>query len=227
MEADFARKVLGSRWAKPSVVLTISPPLLATTEVVVQARLRRIPVGLIVQDLYSRGVVETSAMGAGGAAATIRLEVGLFNRATGIAVIHDRFADVLRQLGVDRTPITVNRNWTHIEIRSEDSDAAADVRSKYGWRPDQIVVVHAGNMGVKQGLENVVAAAKLADQSAGPVRFVLLGDGNQRRKLEDAAVGVKIVQFIRHGRDRPPNTKYGSLACSAPPCPRHRAFIHQ
>jgi hypothetical protein len=43
-----------------------------------------------------------------------------------------------------------------------------------GWPPDETIVRHAGAMGTKQGLENVVDAAALADEQNRPIRFVLL-----------------------------------------------------
>ena len=57
-------------------------------------------------------------------------------------------------------------------------------------------MLHAGNMGVKQGLENVVEAARLADRTDAPVRFVMLGDGNQRPQLERLAQGVRSIEFV-------------------------------
>jgi glycosyltransferase involved in cell wall biosynthesis len=54
-------------------------------------------------------------------------------------------------------------------------------------------------MGVKQGLDNVVAAARLAGESnsaAPPERFVLIGDGNRRRALETQASGVDAIELI-------------------------------
>jgi len=51
-------------------------------------------------------------------------------------------------------------------------------------------------MGAKQGLENVVAAARHADGRGVPVRFVLLGDGGRRRHLEAAALGVDSITFL-------------------------------
>jgi glycosyltransferase involved in cell wall biosynthesis len=52
-------------------------------------------------------------------------------------------------------------------------------------------------MGLKQGLENVLEAARLADRQPDPVEFVLLGDGNQRTHLEDLATGIDSLRFIR------------------------------
>ena len=65
-----------------------------------------------------------------------------------------------------------------------------------GWPPDETIVLHAGAMGLKQGLENVVDAAALADEQNRPIRFVLLGDGSQRRSLEDRAKGVAKLTFM-------------------------------
>jgi glycosyltransferase involved in cell wall biosynthesis len=64
-----------------------------------------------------------------------------------------------------------------------------------GW-DDEIIVLHGGNMGKKQGLDNVVNAARDADARELPLRYVLLGDGNQRRRLERQAEGVQRIQFL-------------------------------
>ena len=46
-----------------------------------------------------------------------------------------------------------------------------------GWREDEFVALHSGNMGYKQALDNVVRAASLIARRR-RVRFVLLGDGS-------------------------------------------------
>jgi glycosyltransferase involved in cell wall biosynthesis len=71
------------------------------------------------------------------------------------------------------------------------------VRARLGWHRDETIVLHTGNMGLKQDLGNVIAAARLADErGAADVRFVLMGDGSQRKALEKAAEGVTTVQFL-------------------------------
>jgi len=211
MEASFAQSAARSNWGNPSAVLTVSPSLLASAAVATRAKVSRIPVGVIVQDLYSRAVVETNAMGGRGAAATTRFEIGLLNSVAGVSVIHDRFCEVLTRLGVDGERITVIRNWTHHTVPLIEATSIAAVREKYGWRQNEVVVVHAGNMGVKQGLENVVVAARLAEDSKAPVRFVLLGDGNQRRRLEADAMGLNNIQFV----DPVPNAEFVGVLSAA------------
>ncbi|MGA7051840.1 MAG: glycosyltransferase [Mycobacterium sp.] len=192
-ESTFGARVVSARWNKPELVLTVSPSLLASAMVITRSRMANIPVGLIVQDLYGKGVVETGAMSARMAQPAVRFEGAVLNRATGTAVIHDRFADVAVEIGVDPKRISVIRNWTHIEPPTAVN--TAEVRMKHGWQPHEHIILHSGNMGAKQGLENVVAAARLADEQGVDIRFVLVGDGNQRKLLQQSAKGVQRIQF--------------------------------
>jgi glycosyltransferase involved in cell wall biosynthesis len=192
-ETTFGARVASARWNKPELVLTVSPSLIASAMVITRSRMANIPVGLIVQDLYGKGVVETGAMSARMAQPAVRFEAGVLNRATGISMIHDRFADAAVKIGVDPKRITVIRNWAFNE--SPSAVNTAEVRIKHGWQPQERIILHSGNMGAKQGLENVVAAARLADDHGVNIRFVLLGDGNQRRLLQQSANGVQRIEF--------------------------------
>jgi glycosyltransferase involved in cell wall biosynthesis len=51
-------------------------------------------------------------------------------------------------------------------------------------------------MGAKQGLQNVVAAARLADEQQAPIKFVLVGDGGERAALKRLAEGIERIQFV-------------------------------
>jgi colanic acid biosynthesis glycosyl transferase WcaI len=200
MEASFAQAAVRARWGRPDLVIAISPTLLSSAAVVARARMLRIPCGVVVQDLYSRGVVETGAMSGTPARLAARFEGGVLATATGVCVIHDRFVDIVEKLGVKRADVTVIRNWTHLSTDEGPSRQSREqVRAAFGWRSDDIVAVHAGNMGVKQYLQNVVAAGRLQDDCDGGnanVRFVLIGDGNQRTVLEREADTVKSVSIL-------------------------------
>ena len=63
MELTFGLQLLTTRWGRPEVVVCVTPPLLAAAMSAIRARLtwRRPAVGVLVHDLYSRGVAETGA----------------------------------------------------------------------------------------------------------------------------------------------------------------------
>lgn len=193
MEASFGKAQASADWYRPDVVVAVSPALIPAAGVVARARATGVPVGVIVQDIYSRGVVETGAMSPKAGAILQRFETQMLNSATGSVVIHDRFADTLQSMGAVRDRITVIPNWTHVDVAVTESRVAT--RRRLGWSEHEIVALHAGNMGAKQDLSNVISAARLADRRGLPVRFVLVGDGNQRSRLEVEASRVDRVEL--------------------------------
>jgi colanic acid biosynthesis glycosyl transferase WcaI len=185
-----ASAVLGPR---PDIVIAVSPTLLTVAAGLRWKSRGRTAVGVVTQDLYGRALLETGMTSVRSANAAAQMERALLNRADGIVVVHANFVRSLAELGVDRPPISVIRNWSHVAPRRTDR---AETRSRLGWAQDEIIALHAGNMGVKQGLENVVHAARRAQEKQDPVRFVLLGDGARRRHLEVAAAGLHNITFL-------------------------------
>jgi colanic acid biosynthesis glycosyl transferase WcaI len=195
VELAFGAASSFTRWGNPQVVILVSPALFATAIALIRARLTRGRPEVIVwvQDLYSVGVTETATLGSGGARIMAIFEARVLRSADIVVVIHDRFKRfVSSTLGVAPSAVKVVRNWTHIVPVSVDR---LSYRSRFGWG-DDIVVLHAGNMGAKQALENVVEAARLADQQERPVRFVLLGNGNQRERLIAMSQGITRLDFM-------------------------------
>ena len=195
MELHFGFGSIFTKWNEPETLILVSPALFAVAIAQLRARIfhPRVPVIVWVQDIYTRGVEETGAIGASGTSVVKRVESAVFRRADRVVVIHDRFKRYLTEsLGVDHSTIDVVRNWTHISPTGPDRAA---FREMFGWG-DEIVVLHAGNMGAKQSLENVVEAARFADESGSHIRFVLLGDGNQRPRLQQLARDVVKLDFL-------------------------------
>jgi colanic acid biosynthesis glycosyl transferase WcaI len=197
MELTFGSQLTTAGWGRPEVMICVTPPLLAAAMAAARARLTwpRPAIGIVVHDLYSRGVAETGAASGMSARALGVVESLTMRLADGVAVIHPGFTtDLVEHLGVDRRKIRETRNWTH--VGPPDPSASASFRSEHRWAADEVVVLHAGNMGYKQGLENVIAAAELAARSDSRARFVLLGDGNQRAYLEAAGARVHNLEFL-------------------------------
>lgn len=197
MELAFGMQLATTRWGGPDVVICVTPPLLAATIAVARARLtpRRSAIGILVQDVYSRGIAETRAASGFGARLLANVEAATLKMADGVSTIHRGFTgDVTSNLGVDAKRVREIRNWTH--VGTADSTESRAFREAHGWNRDEVVVLHAGNMGYKQGLENVVSAAALAEESGAPVKFVLLGDGNQRSMLQRRSAGLTNLEFL-------------------------------
>ncbi len=192
MEIVFGLRSILRSWGRPDSVLTISPALLSSALVVARAQLTRVPVVVWVQDIYTLGSSQTGATSAV-ARALQAVESWTLKHATRVIGIHPRFARFLTsELGVPREHIDVVRNWTHV---NSDGGRCPELRARLGWGEDETIVLHAGNMGSKQNLQNVVRASRLAHQRGSKIRFVLLGDGHVRTTLEAMDANPNL-QFI-------------------------------
>jgi glycosyltransferase involved in cell wall biosynthesis len=195
-ELSFGARLATTRWGRSDAIVAVSPALFSSIAAAVRAKVvsPKTPVVVWVQDLYALGMAETG-QGAGRAGAVISAAEGwLLRHADRVVVIHDRFARrIVEDFAVNPDRVTVIRNWTHLPSAPETDRAAT--RRALGWG-DETIVLHAGNMGVKQGLDNVLDAAQLAADRHERVRFVLLGNGSERSRLEHDGAGISALQFI-------------------------------
>ena len=179
---------------RPDVIVGVSPSLSGAALAAEFAVRTSRPFGLILQDLMGRAADQSGIAGGRRVAqVTAALEGWIARRATSVAIVAPDFRAYLLDRGVRADRIVNLPNWTHIAEPNGDREAT---RRRLGWTDDETVVLHAGNMGLKQGLEQVVETAKIArgDRFAN-LRFVLMGDGNQRSDLERLAAGLSNVDF--------------------------------
>ncbi|HML51674.1 MAG TPA: glycosyltransferase family 4 protein [Propionicimonas sp.] len=192
MEVGFGLRAAANSWFGADVVLAVTPALLSTALIIARAALTRRPSVVWVQDIYTLSASQTGA--ASRIAGLIgRIESATLRHADQVVVIHDRFkAFVTSELGVDPARVRVVRNWTHLTDPGRRDEA---LRTRLGWAPQDVIVLHAGNMGAKQNLENVVNASQVAAQSGSRVRFVLMGDGHRRSALQAMGANPNL-QFL-------------------------------
>jgi colanic acid biosynthesis glycosyl transferase WcaI len=196
-ELSFGLRLVFSRLSSDSVIVAVSPALFATAFAALRVRLTPSRPSLVVwvQDIYTLGLVETKQGGDLTAIIAKFVERFALRAADRVIAIHPRFADYLVQnLGVKPERIAVIRNWTHLEPFLVVGQR--DARAALAWATDIMLAVHTGNMGRKQGLENVVEAARLADERHAPIKFILVGDGSERARLEQLAQGIERIEFV-------------------------------
>ncbi|MET9436409.1 glycosyltransferase family 4 protein [Streptomyces sp. NPDC006551] len=176
--------------ARPDAVLSQMPSLAGG---IIGARLAarwRVPYVPVVQDLMGAAAAQSGIRGGDRAAALAAgAERHALRGATLVGVIHETFVDKVAALGVDRRRIRLVPNWSHVARPSAPRD---ETRARLGWRDGETVVLHSGNMGLKQGLDVLVEAARRDPKT----RFVLLGDGNQRAHLRTLAAGLANLDFM-------------------------------
>jgi colanic acid biosynthesis glycosyl transferase WcaI len=166
------------------VVICVSPPLQLGLTAWMIALSRRARFVLQLQDIVPDAALSVGMMREGTAIRLSRnLERFVYARADLISVISQGFADNLAGKGVPAEKLQVLPNWVETSRFKVDSDPK--VRALLGAASGETLVVHAGNMGAKQGLETVIAAAAELDDER--IVIALVGDGYHRAALEERA----------------------------------------
>lgn len=196
MEVSFGIKAALRLDLNARCVILVSPGLVSSALTLLWLRWRgsRAKTVLWVQDLYTQGILEIGGKTSISLRFLQAVEGWVCRSVDKIVVAHDSFAKAIAQLnGNQESSVLTIRNWSQFKFSPKTKVNRASFELA---REDERLVVHIGNMGVKQGLENVIEAAKLADLDSSKVRFLLVGDGNQRGKLTALAAGCKSITFL-------------------------------
>lgn len=173
---------------RPDAVVGIAPSVTSGVLARVMATRANAAYGVIIQDLVGAAALQTGIPGGSKVAALARrAERWMTAEAAFVAPVTRAFYPYLVNLGVPGARIEVLPNWSRL---GRPSAERWETRRALGWRDDEMIALHAGNMGLKQGLEQIVEAARLAERDGAPIRFVLMGDGNQRGRLESLGEGL-------------------------------------
>ncbi|MCE7081312.1 glycosyltransferase family 4 protein [Streptomyces sp. ST2-7A] len=181
---------LPPRGGRPDAILAQMPSLAGGVLAARLARRHGVPFVPVVQDLMGAAAAQSGIDGGGRAAAVATgLERRVLAAATLVGVIHESFRERVSSLGVPTDRIRLVPNWAHV---ARPTGTRADTRARLGWEPGRTVLLHSGNMGLKQGLEVLVETARLAPD----LLVVLMGDGNRRAHLVGAAAGVPNLRIL-------------------------------
>ena len=181
---------------RPDAVLAMSPPITLGLAGWAAARRWRAPLVFNLQDIFPDAAIDTGAIrGRRVVAAARRLERFIYDRAAAVTVLStDMRANVAAKLDAGRSgSVRVIPNFvdtTRIRPRSRDTA----YRAEHGLG-DRTVVMYAGNVGLSQPLDLLVAAAR-AHRHRDDVVFVVNGEGAARPALEASAAGLPNMVFV-------------------------------
>lgn len=157
------------------------------------AKKLKLPFGVIIQDLSGAGANQSGLRG-GPIISNLAhaLERSVLNGAEAIVVVSTSMRDVVEEYGVPKARITQITNYSARAIARLEM---ASARVKFGWNSEDFIVIHTGNMGAKQDLENVVHAAEILKDSS-EIKIYLVGHGNQENNLKLLCHGKKNIFIL-------------------------------
>jgi glycosyltransferase involved in cell wall biosynthesis len=182
---------------KVDLVMGTTPPIFQTISAWLVAVIRRRPFLLEVRDLWPEFAVDMGIL----RNPTLiwlarRFESWLYARATHIIVNSPAYRDYLLDKGVPAGKISLVANGVDPDMFDP---AATGERFRRQWAAgDQFVVTYAGALGLANDIPTILrAAARLLD--APSIRFWLVGDGPERKRLEKMAEKMGLTNVVFTG----------------------------
>lgn len=162
-------------------IVAVSPSFLGLFPVIVNARLRRTPWILWLQDILPDGASTTGLLESVTALRAARsLEQTVYRAASSIVVISDTFAENLRGKGVPDAKLT--------RIYNPATRGFSDPLKSSRFRPSSIL--YMGNIGFSQGLVEVVRAF---EASNGEFRLIITGTGELEAAVRAEAKSDRVA----------------------------------
>jgi colanic acid biosynthesis glycosyl transferase WcaI len=206
---QFLSYQIGAVWAefnqKYDIVIAANPGLWIWLPFVYYVSISRKPALFSVHDVYPDVGVTLGVFRNKFTIAFIAwLERYCLNHSRIVRILSESFRPGLRNLGTPDAKMALVYDWVDTDLirplpRENDFAQVCDLK-------DRFVVLYAGNIGLSQGLENVLAAAEeLAEQP--DIHFLFVGDGPGREELIAQAQSHRLrnVQFVPfQPRDRLP-----------------------
>jgi glycosyltransferase involved in cell wall biosynthesis len=167
------------------VVVETDPPLLCLLGSLLKWRFR-CKLVVYLQDIYPQlGVALGKLRDNWKTNLLQRLFAASYRNADRVVVLSEDMRDVMREADVDSRLVSVIPNWIDVgQVRPVKTNANS-FRAQLGL-DGKFVVMYSGNLGLCQGLENVLLAAEeLRDRDN--IAFVLVGDGASKPMLVESA----------------------------------------
>ena len=176
----------GLRLRRPHVlVVETDPPMLCLIGAFFK-RWHRCKLVVYLQDIYPDVAVALGGLPEGRLADLLRsLFFAAYRQADRVVVLSRDMRDYLIRWGLSPQKISVVPNWI-------DATLVQPIKTDNAFRREhglgnKFVVMYSGNLGLSQRLDTVIdAAAKLKHR--GDIRFLLIGDGASKRRLERVVV---------------------------------------
>jgi len=179
---------------KPDIVMMIEPPFFCAPAALLTTRLAGARSWLHVQDLeldaaFNLGLLPNSLR-----PFAMALERFILRRFDWLSTISNRMQEMLAAKGISQDRITFFPNWVDID-RIYPLPAQASLRAELDIKQDAFVLLYSGNIGEKQGIGQIIAAARHI-QHQKDIVFMLCGTGAAYQRTRAHSRGLNNVRWL-------------------------------
>jgi colanic acid biosynthesis glycosyl transferase WcaI len=195
-------KKVFSKKTRPDVIFVVQPTLFITPVALLFAKITGAKTVLHIQDYEIDAMLGLGMAGEGPMIPRIAygIESWLMRRFDVVSTISYSMMEKAKQKGVSAENLMFFPNWADTDFVTPEVNGSA-IRAEWGFTQADRIVLYAGNMGAKQGLEMVIeAAAQYQSQgvskSGNVVKFVFVGAGAHVDALKQQAAEINLENVM-------------------------------
>lgn len=185
---------------RPDVVIATSPQFFCGWAGVLVSKLRRRPFILEIRDIWPESIVAVGAMRKSRLIRMLeRMELMMYAAPRHIVTVGAGYSACLEKKNVPREKMSVVMNGVDAEL-FHPVEHTHGLREKYGL-DGKFICTYCGTLGMAGGLDVVIRAArKLRERGDERFAFLLVGDGAERKRLEDEVARDGLASVVFTGR---------------------------
>ncbi|MDR7073174.1 glycosyltransferase family 4 protein [Fictibacillus barbaricus] len=182
---------------KTDVIICTSPPLFLGITGYISSKLKRAKFVFNVADIWPESAVELGILkNKKFISLAEKLEEFLYKKAWKIATATEGIADYMLKKGKKKEKVFLLPNGVNTETFQPGVKNEEWLR-KLGFEGKK-VFTFAGRMGYAQGLDSVIRAAKIVEETNPEIRFLFIGDGPEKEELVELKNSIQADNVIFH-----------------------------
>jgi len=187
---------IGKNLPAPDVIFATHTPLTIGLAGLTLGQYFKVPFVFEVRDLWPEALVNIGALKSRPVIWWLeRMAKKIYAGAKHIIALSPGIKEGILRTGVPADKVTVIPNASDLDLFSPDIDGSAE-RQRLGLT-DKFAAIYFGAMGLANGLEYVIEAARiLAERRSNNIILVLLGSGGKRPELEKLAKEYELKNVI-------------------------------
>ncbi len=174
------------------MIVAVSPPLALAASATMLGRLWRVPYVFHVEDLQPDAAADLGMLKQGQLMrALYALERGAYRHAAMVSTLTEGMCRRILSKGVPPEKVAVFGHWAEPELFKIPLRGGGESFRQANNLRGKLIVLHSGNMGVKQGMEVILDAARRS-RHCSDIVYLLVGDGAARPKLQTTAEAMHL-----------------------------------
>lgn len=171
---------------KPDLIFLVQPTLFCAPATLLFSKIFGVKTAMHIQDFEVDAMFGLGMVSEGKVARIVRrTESWLMKKFDVVSSISYSMLENAERKGVDKSKLLFFPNWADTSFVTPETDGSA-LRKDWGFAETDKIVLYAGNIGQKQGLEIVIEAAKSFENDKS-VKFVFVGAGAYVDTLQELA----------------------------------------